>query len=186
MDPSVARRMHRTLEPYHGMIYFVPEARVRVRRHRPHRTPNGVLRLASGTDGCGARRRGHRHLLQLQPHARCGARSPRRGTAPRRRRSWTRASRAPTPRSGGSSATGSTVRRCGPPPRSPGAQPTGVVRKGGRCSPGTPRWGGRPNRISCCGTRRRCCGNAGVTGTSPAGCRRPRRAGSAGAASGNR
>jgi hypothetical protein len=27
MDPSVARRMHRTLEPYHGMIYFVPEAR---------------------------------------------------------------------------------------------------------------------------------------------------------------
>src|SRR4051794_35291889 len=26
MDPTVARRMHRTLEPYHGMIYFVPEA----------------------------------------------------------------------------------------------------------------------------------------------------------------
>ena len=27
MDPSVARRMHRTLEPYHGMIYFVRQAR---------------------------------------------------------------------------------------------------------------------------------------------------------------
>jgi hypothetical protein len=26
MDPSVAHRMHRTLEPVHGMIYFVPEA----------------------------------------------------------------------------------------------------------------------------------------------------------------
>jgi len=26
MDPTVARKMHRTLEPYHGMIYFVPEA----------------------------------------------------------------------------------------------------------------------------------------------------------------
>lgn len=25
MDPTTARRMHRTLEPYHGMIYFVPE-----------------------------------------------------------------------------------------------------------------------------------------------------------------
>jgi hypothetical protein len=25
-DPGVARRTHRTLEPYHGMIYFVPEA----------------------------------------------------------------------------------------------------------------------------------------------------------------
>src|SRR4051794_6408518 len=27
MESSVARRTHRTLEPYHGMIYFVPEAR---------------------------------------------------------------------------------------------------------------------------------------------------------------
>jgi hypothetical protein len=27
MDPGVARKMHRTLEVYHGMIYFVPEAR---------------------------------------------------------------------------------------------------------------------------------------------------------------
>jgi hypothetical protein len=26
MDPVVARQMHRTLEPVHGMIYFVPEA----------------------------------------------------------------------------------------------------------------------------------------------------------------
>jgi hypothetical protein len=26
MDPTVAHRMHRTLEPVHGMIYFVPEA----------------------------------------------------------------------------------------------------------------------------------------------------------------
>jgi hypothetical protein len=26
MDPIVARKMHRTLEPYHGMIYFVAEA----------------------------------------------------------------------------------------------------------------------------------------------------------------
>src|SRR5262245_33762527 len=26
MEASIARRMHRTLEPYHGMIYFVPEA----------------------------------------------------------------------------------------------------------------------------------------------------------------
>jgi hypothetical protein len=26
MDATVARQMHRTLEPYHGMIYFVPEA----------------------------------------------------------------------------------------------------------------------------------------------------------------
>jgi hypothetical protein len=26
MDASIARRMQRTLEPYHGMIYFVPEA----------------------------------------------------------------------------------------------------------------------------------------------------------------
>jgi hypothetical protein len=25
MEPTVARQMHRTLEPYHGMIYFVPE-----------------------------------------------------------------------------------------------------------------------------------------------------------------
>lgn len=25
MEPSSARKMHRTLEPYHGMIYFVPE-----------------------------------------------------------------------------------------------------------------------------------------------------------------
>ncbi len=29
MDPAVARKMLRTLEPYHGMIYFVPEARRR-------------------------------------------------------------------------------------------------------------------------------------------------------------
>ena len=27
MDPTISRRMLRTLEPYHGMIYFVPEAR---------------------------------------------------------------------------------------------------------------------------------------------------------------
>ena len=25
-DPDVARRTHRTLEPFHGMIYFAPEA----------------------------------------------------------------------------------------------------------------------------------------------------------------
>jgi hypothetical protein len=27
MEPEIARKMHRTLEVYHGMIYFVPEAR---------------------------------------------------------------------------------------------------------------------------------------------------------------
>jgi hypothetical protein len=27
MEPTISRRMLRTLEPYHGMIYFVPEAR---------------------------------------------------------------------------------------------------------------------------------------------------------------
>ena len=26
MDPVVARKMHRTLEPYHGLVYLVPEA----------------------------------------------------------------------------------------------------------------------------------------------------------------
>ena len=26
MEPVMARKMWRTLEPYHGMIYFAPEA----------------------------------------------------------------------------------------------------------------------------------------------------------------
>ena len=50
MDPVVARKMWRTLEPYHGMIYFTPratEAYARAGHHRPSR----LLRLAGGADG---------------------------------------------------------------------------------------------------------------------------------------
>jgi hypothetical protein len=32
VDAAVARQMHRTLEPYHGMIYFVPEAQAEYER----------------------------------------------------------------------------------------------------------------------------------------------------------
>ena len=31
IEPVVARKMHRTLEPYHGMIYFAPDARAEYR-----------------------------------------------------------------------------------------------------------------------------------------------------------
>ncbi len=38
VDPIMARKMWRTLEPYHGLVYFAPEARRRLRLAR-HRRP---------------------------------------------------------------------------------------------------------------------------------------------------
>ncbi len=70
MDPVVARKMHRTLEPYHGLVYLVPEAADAYARHRVARGAHGLLRVACRADGAGGRRRGDRDVLQLSTRPR--------------------------------------------------------------------------------------------------------------------
>ena len=125
---------------------------------------DGVLRRPLRPAGSGARRGGHRDLLQLRRIARRRVRSPRRGSSPhpathcgcarlgrggtapvrrdrRRRRRDRRAS---------------CWRRRRAAPRSTAA----------RCSPPTWRCRGPTSRWPRCGTRRRCCANSAATPTS--------------------
>ncbi len=67
MDPLIARKTWRTLEPIHGAIYFAAEVRDEYRGGRPRRPNDRVLRVTVGTDGCGDRRGRHRDVLQLRP-----------------------------------------------------------------------------------------------------------------------
>ena len=62
----LARKTWRTLEPLHGMVYFVPEAAEAYATTRHHGT-GGLLRVAGGAHGSGDGRCGRLHLLQLQP-----------------------------------------------------------------------------------------------------------------------
>ena len=52
MDPMIARRTWRTVEPLHGMIYFSPEAAAAFDALGPRR-PHGLLRLPVRADGRG-------------------------------------------------------------------------------------------------------------------------------------
>ena len=62
----LARKTWRTLEPLHGMVYFVPEAAEAYARLGVTGRA-GYLRVAGGADGRGHGRCGRLHLLQFQP-----------------------------------------------------------------------------------------------------------------------
>ena len=166
MDPGISRRMLRTLEPYHGMIYFVPEARDRVRSDRPHGPADGLLRLACRGDGRSARGRRDRDILQLQSRARSAQHSAGVGAGDTGGHRSGPGSRRWMPRCAACSGRWSTAPRCRRRPRSRAMRQPVAIPKVGRCTPGTHRCRGPTRRISCCGTRRRCCASSGVTGTS--------------------
>ena len=104
MDPTIARRTWRTLEPLHGMIYFSPEAAAEfdalglVGRM-------GYFGSRVRADGRRDRRGRDRDLLQLPARARARRRSRRRGTRDARSRSSTRGSAPPTVRCAATSPT---------------------------------------------------------------------------------
>ncbi len=70
MDPAIARKTWRTLEPVHGAIYFAPQAREEYAALGLRRSDAGLLRVAGGADGGGAGLGGDRHLLQLRSGSR--------------------------------------------------------------------------------------------------------------------
>ena len=66
MDPVIARKTWRTLEPLHGMIYFVPEADESYQAIGLQGNRMGYFASRATGHGPGPGRGGGRHLLQLQ------------------------------------------------------------------------------------------------------------------------
>ena len=66
IDPTTARKVWRTLEPYHGMIYFVPEAAEAYAR-LGITGRHGYFASRAGSDGRGLRGGRGVDVLQLQP-----------------------------------------------------------------------------------------------------------------------
>ena len=142
----LARKTWRTLEPLHGMVYFVPEAAEAYAR-LGHHGPGGLLRVAGGAHGRGDGRRRRLDLLQLQPRARargdpCGvgggdAGGAGQGPLHRGRRGLP----APPGRGGagvGRDATGGRAGAAWPPRRPADGW------RGDRWPPPTPMWPGPP------------------------------------------
>ena len=92
-SPELARKMWRTLEPYHGIVYFTPHAEEQYGA-LGHPRSGRLLRLPGGAARPGQRRGGDRHLLQLPSRSRPPRHPRRSGTGRSRRRSWPRALRA--------------------------------------------------------------------------------------------
>ena len=70
IDAVLARKMWRTLEPLHGMVYFAPEAPEEYARARVRGASRRLLRHPRRADGRGRGRGRDRHLLQLPSRAR--------------------------------------------------------------------------------------------------------------------
>ena len=173
MEPVMARKMWRTLEPYHGLIYFAPEATAAYEALGVMGF-DGYFASRAAADGRRARRGGGGHLLQLQPRHR-PPRHPRRmgaSTTPEAllearlnaaSDALRRAARRPPRRLRRCARAAELARRR----RGRRARPRGV-----RSTPGTRPCRGPTSRRSRSGTPSRCCGSSAATATSPASSRR--------------
>ena len=167
VEPALARKMHRTLEPYHGIIYFSPEAAAAYKALGLPDRQMGYFASPRRRPGPRAGRGRHRHLLQLRAgRGRCAA-SLRRGTLASpaalldARLAGIDADPAAGPRRGHRERRGGGGGRAGPSGgRGLHARGSSALRR--------PRLAclGPTTRTSCCGTPSPCCASTAATGTS--------------------
>ena len=117
---SRARRLWRAVEPVHAVTYFAARVAAGVHRAGHPRLLDELLRAAGRPAGPGARRGGHRAVLQLPSRPGAAGRCPTSGRWPPRSATSPSASRPSTPRcTGCSGRTCSDRRRWRRRPRSP-------------------------------------------------------------------
>ena len=168
IDPIIARKTWRTLEPIHVMIYFVPEAVEHYRLAGIADRQAGYFASRSAPLGEASAELLTANVYNYNPESVRGAAIPmvwqeirpeelidaRFMAADRALRRLLGEAVASDEMIAASRLARSAARGCV------------IVSKVVHCSPATPAWRGRTNRISCCGTPRPCCASSVVTVTS--------------------
>ena len=167
MDPIIARKTWRTLEPIHVMIYFVPEAFEHYRLAGVADHQVGYFASRSAPLGEASAEFVIAAFYNYNPESvRAAIPKVWQETRPEELidARFMAADRALRRLLGDAVASEEMV-AASRLARS-AALAAVIVSKVVRCSPATPAWRGRTNRISCCGTPRRCCASCVGTVTS--------------------